>query len=172
VYRQEHKRGLIEASAVKVPDGLVPRRTCECSACCELFAIDTPELQKAQDVLCPHCVRPAGCGIYPTRPPVCHEWHCGWRRLPSLDCRWRPDRCGVLIEAMGVEPSLTGVNFTIMELGLARRHGQRRRPGDRASGHEINLIFSGEIQANQARGEVERKRRGDGVPGDSDRNCK
>jgi hypothetical protein len=106
---------LIDASALKVPDDLVPRRTCgECSACCELFAIDTPKLQKAQDVICPHCIRPAGCGIYPTRPPICHEWHCGWRRLPNLDCRWRPDRCGVLVDAMGIVPSLTGVNFIIM----------------------------------------------------------
>ena len=115
MYRQERKRGVIDASPVKVPDDLVPRRTCgECSACCELLAIDTPELQKAQDVLCPYCIRPAGCGIYATRPPVCREWHCGWRRLPSLDCRWRPDRCGVLIEAMGIEPWLTSVNFIIM----------------------------------------------------------
>jgi hypothetical protein len=30
-----------------------------------------------------------------------------------LDWRWRPDRCGVLLEAEG-EPSLTGVNFIIV----------------------------------------------------------
>ena len=107
---------MMDASAAKaLEDDLVPLRTCgECSACCEFFAIDTLELQKAQDVLCPHCIKPAGCGIYPARPPICREWHCGWRHLSALDWRWRPDRCGVLVEAGGREPSLTGVNFTIV----------------------------------------------------------
>lgn len=103
-------------SGPKAPeDDLVPSRSCgECSVCCEVFLIDTPELQKAQDVLCPHCVKPAGCGIYPHRPPVCREWHCGWRRMPELDWRWRPDRCGILVEPVSQRPSLTGLNVMIV----------------------------------------------------------
>lgn len=105
----------MDAIAAKVAGGLVPGRTCgECSVCCEFFAIDTAELQKAQDVVCPHCIRPAGCGIYDSRPPICREWHCGWRRLPALDWRWRPDQCGVLVEAVGAGSSLTAVKFIIV----------------------------------------------------------
>ena len=96
-------------------ENLVPGRTCgECSVCCEYFAIDTVELRKAPDTLCPHCIRPAGCGIYDSRPSICREWHCGWRRLPALDLSWRPDRSGVLVETLGVGPSVTGVKFIIV----------------------------------------------------------
>ncbi len=101
--------------AVAAPDGLVPDRACgECSVCCEYFEIDTAEIRKPRDVLCPHCIRPAGCGIYDSRPPVCREWHCGWRRLESLDWRWRPDRSGVLVEAVGIGAALTAVRFVIV----------------------------------------------------------
>ena len=110
---RERSRDASGAEATK--DDLVPSRRCgECSVCCEVFRIDTPELQKAQNVLCPHCIRPAECDIYPNRPPVCREWHCGWRGLPNLDWRWRPDRCGVLVETVSCEPSMTGVNFKIV----------------------------------------------------------
>ena len=105
----------MDTIAAKVAGDLVPGRTCGgCSVCCEFFAIDTVELQKAQDVLCPHCIRPAGCGVYDSRPTICREWHCGWRQLSTLDWRWRPDRSGVLVEALNVGPSLTGVRFTIV----------------------------------------------------------
>jgi hypothetical protein len=107
--------GLMNAFAPKMPQDLTPGRTCgECSVCCEYFAIDTAELQKVQDVLCPHCIRPAGCGIYDSRPLICREWHCGWRQLTTLDWRWRPDQSGVLVEAHGIGPSLTGVKFNIV----------------------------------------------------------
>jgi hypothetical protein len=105
----------MDAVGLKVAEDLVSGRTCgDCSVCCEYFAIATAELQKPQDVLCPHCIRPAGCGIYDSRPLICREWHCGWRRMPTLDWRWRPDRCGVLVEAVDVGRSLTGVKFIMV----------------------------------------------------------
>jgi hypothetical protein len=76
---------------------LVPNRDCGgCTVCCKVLAIDTPQLKKPPGLLCKHCVKGAGCGIYESRPSVCVTWFCGWRRLP-LDDSWRPDRCGILI---------------------------------------------------------------------------
>ncbi|HXI99870.1 MAG TPA: hypothetical protein VNH44_01525 [Micropepsaceae bacterium] len=85
------------------PD-LVPGRDCgTCTICCQALKIDVPELKKLAAVLCLHCSKGAGCRIYETRPPVCRDWYCGWRRLRYLNEDWRPDRCGVLIDIVGGE---------------------------------------------------------------------
>jgi hypothetical protein len=77
--------------------GLVPGRTCgDCTVCCTAMAIDKPEIQKEAGATCRHCV--GGCTIYETRPPLCREYHCGWRQLAILDDSWRPDRSGVFVE--------------------------------------------------------------------------
>ena len=76
---------------------LVPGRACgDCTACCVVMAIDQPDIRKAAGVACRHCR--GGCAIYPTRPPVCRDFHCGWRQLPILDEPWRPDLSGVFVE--------------------------------------------------------------------------
>jgi hypothetical protein len=76
---------------------LVPDRDCGgCTVCCKHLAIDVPQLKKPAGVLCLHCHEAKGCAIYETRPDVCMNWYCGWRRFP-LEDSWRPDRCGILI---------------------------------------------------------------------------
>jgi hypothetical protein len=76
---------------------LVAGRACgDCTACCTLFPIDRPELAKQAGVACPHLAG-GGCAIHATRPDVCRDWFCGWRRLPRLDEAWRPDRSGIVI---------------------------------------------------------------------------
>ena len=78
---------------------LVFGRECgECSVCCAALTINTSELKKLPDVLCPYCVQPAGCSIYDSRPSICKTWYCGWRQSDRLDDAWRPDRSGVLVE--------------------------------------------------------------------------
>jgi Fe-S-cluster containining protein len=55
-------------------------RSCgECSLCCKLPPIDTPELQKQANTWCPHC-RPGkgGCSDYETRPTLCRNYRCLW----------------------------------------------------------------------------------------------
>lgn len=87
---------------------LVAGRTCgECTVCCGVAPIDTPEFQKPSGVLCRFCAPASGCSIHATRPPVCREWFCGWRQLPLLDDAWRPDRSGVMI-ALGADPAPAG----------------------------------------------------------------
>ena len=80
---------------------LVPGRECgDCVACCIEIAIDDPALVKPPGERCLHCTS-AGCGIYATRPGDCRKWYCGWRRLPELPDRLRPDGCGIMACLMG-----------------------------------------------------------------------
>lgn len=80
----------------------VPGRQCGgCTACCSVMAIDKPDIQKPAGVLCRFCQN--GCTIYETRPHVCQGFYCGWRQLPILDDRWRPDRSGVFVEVEEID---------------------------------------------------------------------
>jgi hypothetical protein len=80
---------------------LVQSRECgACTVCCKVLRVDSKEFRKTSGVLCQHCREGAGCGIYDSRPPVCRDWHCGWRMLPYLSDDWRPDRSGVLVDFM------------------------------------------------------------------------
>jgi hypothetical protein len=73
------------------------RRRCgPCDACCVVLKIDTPELRKKARVPCQHLTA-SGCGIYASRPGVCHQFLCGWRLFEELGDDWRPDLSGVLI---------------------------------------------------------------------------
>ncbi len=92
--------------------GLVPGRQCgDCTVCCTVMAIDKPEIQKEAGVTCRHCV--GGCTIYETRPPLCRDYHCGWRQLPILDEGWRPDRSGVYVEVEPIEGT-TGLSLVLV----------------------------------------------------------
>ena len=76
---------------------LVPGRACgDCTVCCTVLVVDTPEIQKAAGATCKHCA--GGCMIYETRFPVCRDFHCAWRKLDIFDEAWRPDRSGVFAQ--------------------------------------------------------------------------
>lgn len=76
---------------------LLPNRECgECMVCCEHLSINTPDLKKPADVLCPNCVVNKGCSIYNTRPNVCRTWHCLWRRHAGMPDELRPDKSKVV----------------------------------------------------------------------------
>lgn len=74
---------------------LASRACGDCVACCQVLNIDEPDMVKPADQLCMHCTG-AGCGIYATRPNVCREWDCVWRRIDTMPLETRPDRCEVL----------------------------------------------------------------------------
>lgn len=71
----------------------------ECAVCCKFLEI--PCLQKKADEWCLHC-KPGtyhACSIYEDRPEDCINFHCFWRAESWPD--WlRPDKCGVLFEAL------------------------------------------------------------------------
>ena len=79
-------------------EALADRPCGECSVCCTVKPINTPELVKAPGVACQHCLASGGCSVYETRFPVCREYRCAWKTLGWIPERLRPDRSGVLID--------------------------------------------------------------------------
>ena len=65
----------------------------DCTACCEVFAID--EIKKPSGSLCSNCN--GGCSIYDKRPDPCKEYKCSWL-AGGWDETLRPDKCGVIID--------------------------------------------------------------------------
>jgi len=58
----------------------IPGKACgECSFCCKVLEIT--ELTKSAGKLCEHCLNSGsgGCGIYASRPQVCHDYECLWK---------------------------------------------------------------------------------------------
>jgi hypothetical protein len=97
---------------------LVPGRDCgACTVCCTVPNIDQPGIQKSAGVTCRHCDQ--GCRIHATRPDVCRQYFCAWRRMEIFSDDWRPDRSGVfseletdvpdhLMSSVGISLTLTG----------------------------------------------------------------
>ena len=86
---------------------LVQGRECGgCVACCKTLEIQDPQIAKPADTLCKHCTG-HGCGIYDTRPPVCRDWYCLWRRDQNLPDQLRPDQCGVIFSIDGEDQPRT-----------------------------------------------------------------
>ena len=84
---------------------LVPGRACgNCTVCCKVLPIRSPELNKTSHVLCVHCEEGKGCRIYDTRPSLCRDYHCGWRMWEALPDDWRPDRSGVFVDRVKFLP--------------------------------------------------------------------
>jgi len=98
---------------------VLPHRECgDCSACCAVLAIDTPDFKKPAGTPCAHLVS-HGCGIHPERPPICRAWYCAWRRVAALPDEARPDRSGLLVSLnFEREPRncFEGVSITVRAL--------------------------------------------------------
>jgi hypothetical protein len=67
----------------------------DCVACCEVLNIAEPDMVKPAGQMCAHCTG-SGCGIYDSRPKVCREWDCAWRRIASMPPETRPDKMGMV----------------------------------------------------------------------------
>lgn len=77
----------------------IPSRECgNCTVCCKVLPIRSPELNKTSHVLCKHCDEGQGCRIYETRPVLCRNYYCGWRMWDALPDDWRPDKSGVFVD--------------------------------------------------------------------------
>jgi hypothetical protein len=75
---------------------LVAGRTCEnCTLCCKLLEVEP--LEKPRAVWCPHCDQKHGCKIYERRPEACRSFYCGYRRIETIDDRWKPSKAKFLI---------------------------------------------------------------------------
>jgi len=72
-------------------------RACgDCTACCTVLTVDTPDFKKPAGTPCVHLAE-HGCGIHAVRPHICRTWFCGWRRVAALPEGARPDRSGLLV---------------------------------------------------------------------------
>lgn len=72
-------------------------RSCgDCTACCTVLTVDTPDFKKPPETPCTHLCA-AGCGIHPVRPTICRTWFCAWRRVAAMPDEARPDRSGLLV---------------------------------------------------------------------------
>jgi hypothetical protein len=57
------------------------------------------EIAKPRGAECPHCNPDSGCRIYDTRPEACRSYTCRFLLDEGLDERWRPNRCGIVVNA-------------------------------------------------------------------------
>ncbi|MEN2746487.1 YkgJ family cysteine cluster protein [Sphingomonas sp. T9W2] len=72
-------------------------RSCgDCTACCTVLQVASPDFAKPAGVPCRHLTA-AGCGIHAIRPHICRSWFCVWRREADLPEAARPDRSGLLV---------------------------------------------------------------------------
>ena len=77
-------------------------RSCgDCTVCCIVPGIDTPQIQKITGAVCRNC-GDGGCAIYETRPRACREFSCAWLD-GALDEGWRPDLSGVLSQSVSLQ---------------------------------------------------------------------
>lgn len=75
---------------------LADRACGDCTACCTVLTVDTPDFAKPAGVPCRH-LGAQGCSIHASRPPICRSWFCAWRRIAALPDAARPDRSGLLV---------------------------------------------------------------------------
>jgi len=75
---------------------LADRACGDCTACCTVLAVDSPDFRKPADTPCMH-LTPRGCGIHAVRPHICRTWFCAWRRAADMPDEARPDRSGLLV---------------------------------------------------------------------------
>ncbi|WHO38000.1 YkgJ family cysteine cluster protein [Sphingobium sp. AP49] len=72
-------------------------RTCgDCTICCTILTVDTPDFKKSAGTPCAHLTG-HGCGIHAVRPHICRTWFCAWRRVAGIAEEARPDRSGILV---------------------------------------------------------------------------
>lgn len=97
---------------------LVDRACGDCTACCTVLAINTPDFAKPAETPCVYLTA-HGCGIHAMRPRICRTWFCAWRRIASMPDEARPDRSGLLVSLNFVknpQNCFEGVSITIRAL--------------------------------------------------------
>ena len=63
---------------------VIPDRSCgDCTMCCTILTVDTPDFKKAAGAPCAH-LGEQGCSIHAVRPHICRTWFCAWRRVQAM----------------------------------------------------------------------------------------
>ena len=66
-----------------------------CTLCCKVMSV--PEIGKAENTWCSHCLPSGGCKIYQSRPGECRTFNCGWLMDPSLAEDWYPKKSKIVL---------------------------------------------------------------------------
>lgn len=125
---------------------LADRACGDCTACCTVLTVDTPDFSKPAGTPCAHLTS-HGCGIHPARPPICRTWFCAWRRIAAMPDEARPDRSGFLVSLNFVrEPRncFEGVSINVRALagGDALESGLAETILDSLYGRLVPVWFS------------------------------
>ncbi|MDE0947595.1 MAG: YkgJ family cysteine cluster protein [Sphingobium sp.] len=75
---------------------LADRACGDCTACCTVLTVDTPDFAKPAGTPCVH-LGSQGCSIHAVRPHICRTWFCAWRRIAGIPDAARPDQSGILV---------------------------------------------------------------------------
>lgn len=75
---------------------LADRACGDCTACCTVLTVDTPDFTKSAGTPCGY-LSAGGCGIHDVRPRICRTWFCAWRRVANMPDEARPDLSGLLV---------------------------------------------------------------------------
>jgi Fe-S-cluster containining protein len=75
---------------------LADRACGDCTACCTVLTVDTPDFSKPAGTPCANLCA-TGCRIHDVRPHICRTWFCAWRRVATMPDAARPDRSGLLV---------------------------------------------------------------------------
>lgn len=97
---------------------LADRACGDCTACCTVLTVNTPEFAKPAGTPCVHLTT-QGCGIHAVRPRICRTWFCAWRRIAHMPEAARPDRSGLLVSLNFVQHPqncLEGVSINVRAL--------------------------------------------------------
>jgi hypothetical protein len=97
---------------------LATRDCGDCTVCCSVLTVDSPEFKKPAGTPCVHLAA-GGCGIHAVRPQICRTWFCAWRRVAAMPEEARPDRSGLLVSVNFVrEPQncFEGVSINVRAL--------------------------------------------------------
>lgn len=126
---------------------VLEHRVCgDCTICCTILKVDTPDFEKPAETACVH-LGARGCGIHAVRPRICRTWFCAWRRVAALPEDARPDRSGILVSINFVrEPRncFEGVSINVRLLGgsTAIEDGMAARILDRLCDRLVPVWFS------------------------------
>jgi len=122
-------------------------RTCgDCTVCCTVLNVDTPDFKKAAETPCVH-LGSRGCSIHAVRPRICRTWFCAWRRVASMPDQARPDRSGLLVSLNFVrEPQncFEGVSVNVRSLAGSKaiENGMAARVLDSLCDQLVPVWFS------------------------------
>lgn len=95
-------RGETDLETMLLGPVLAGRSCGDCTACCTVLQVNSPDFRKPAGVPCTHLTE-RGCGIHAVRPHICRSWFCVWRRNADLPEAMRPDRSGLLISVNFVD---------------------------------------------------------------------